>query len=318
LKIKKYLIKNEKLIWEGQPKSSFFLPENPLMLFGFGCNVCILGLLWVYLESNSYISPVILFGFLMFLFAGVLIMIKPILDSRASVNKKYTVTSYKVTMHSKKTLDTVLYSMEDIKIISVQKNTNNAGSIYFNNLSKGSSNMESNTSFKNIENPIYVYALIRQMKNNQLSTKVDINEFKLDNFSPINNTLKNILLNNESIIWTCKPILNSNSKNKLRKKVFYTVTNLGIIIYIEKRSTYFKSILYSDLEKVELKKNEDGSGSIYFNSNLESFSYYRSRKDPFYYFKLCFYEVEDVDSVYNIILKQKELNDLQNQTYVSL
>lgn len=94
---------------------------------------------------------------------------------------------------------------------------------------------------------------------------------------------------------------------------YYYVTNKRIIINIDtQKSPAFNSMLYKDIQGVQIIQNRDNTGNIVFTPMLAGSTSYNSATSAIPSPENCFYRIENSDDVHKLILMHQQLNDLKD------
>jgi len=102
------------------------------------------------------------------------------------------------------------------------------------------------------------------------------------------------------------------NQRKKNKRTFYYVTNKRVIINIDtEKSPLLNSVFIGDLKGVQVYKNRDKTGNIFFASLFANNSNtYKTNKSTSYKIfnpSNCFNRIENSDDVYQLILLRQEL-----------
>ena len=300
--------------WQGKEKPIFFVPTNVAALsFGLAAFIFCISMFFVAYIGNRPLLSNFLFDFLISLgslvgiFFGLAV---PYMESKKAQNHVYVITDNKIIIYRETDIDSYFFKAEDIQSLIVEINKKNFGNVLFDFKSREnipkyrSSNAHR---FIGFANPALPYKLILQKKHSGI-IKDNVKDIKNYIFDLKEDIIEQTLLPGEKIIYKRSPrSLPTKKKNAI---INYIVTNFGVIIYINSVNIYIKYIIYSDLEKIELNTDEYTEDSVSFNPHTNPLKYSESKKDPYYFYKWCFYDMYDAKEMYDLILEQKKLYDL--------
>ncbi len=207
----------EKTIWSEHPKIRFLfliIQTSPLIFtFCFFWNAGLMFIICFLIKNNPqiFMNVYISLGFIMLFAAGIFftaIYIFPLRDKYK--NLFYSVSNKKIVIKTNK-ISLSEYYWHDIKTLSVQINKNKYGNVYLNMPSKKAAHSKNNNNFNfdslfyHIKNPVYVYKLLQQQMLKIHSSNQKAYQVHACDYENRRNGLKDLMLDNEKIIWSGKP-----------------------------------------------------------------------------------------------------------------